>query len=245
MSDKQLATQQPASILATVASKYGLAAKNLYDTLADTIFPSKKSATPEQVQSLLIVANQYDLNPFTKEIYAFPGKGGGIVPVVGVDGWLKMANSHPMFDGMDIVFKDDENGTPVSCTCTIYRKDRNHPIVITEYYAENRRTTDPWKTNPHRMLRHRAVIQAIRTAFSFGGIYEPDEAERVIEAQAVVRSAGVVDAVSAALSAPEPEPAFEMPKATEAAAEPVEAQYAEAATETDAAADEFFSDIEV
>ena len=61
MTDNQLAPQQPASILATVATKYGLAAKNLYDTLADTIFPSKKSATPEQVQSLLIVANQYDL----------------------------------------------------------------------------------------------------------------------------------------------------------------------------------------
>lgn len=245
MTDNQLAPQQPASILATVATKYGLAAKNLYDTLADTIFPSKKSATPEQVQSLLIVANQYDLNPFTKEIYAFPGKGGGIVPVVGVDGWLKMANQHPMFDGMDIEFDDDDNGTPKSCTCTIHRKDRNHPIRITEYYAENRRTTDPWKTNPHRMLRHRAVIQAIRTAFSFSGIYEPDEAERVIEAQAVVRSAGVVDAVSAALSEPEPKPDFEMPTASEAPEEPAEAEYTEVSSQPDNLADEFFSDIEV
>jgi len=244
MTDNQLAPQQPASILATVATKYGLAAKNLYDTLADTIFPSKKSATPEQVQSLLIVANQYDLNPFTKEIYAFPGKGGGIVPVVGVDGWLKMANQHPMFDGMDIEFEDDDSGTPKSCTCTIHRKDRGHPTRITEYYAENRRTTDPWKTNPHRMLRHRAVIQGIRTAFSFSGIYEPDEAEGVIEAQAIVRSAGVVDAVSAALTEPEATPDFDM-KTGEVVAEPVEAEPVEAKSEIDQMADSIFGDLEV
>ena len=221
MTDNQLAPQQPASILATVATKYGLAAKNLYDTLADTIFPSKKSATPEQVQSLLIVANQYDLNPFTKEIYAFPGKGG-----------------------MDIEFDDDDSGTPKSCTCTIHRKDRGHPTRITEYYAENRRTTDPWKTNPHRMLRHRAVIQGIRTAFSFSGIYEPDEAEGVIEAQAIVRSAGVVDAVSAALTEPEATPDFDM-KTGEVVAEPVEAEPVEAKSEIDQMADSIFGDLEV
>lgn len=223
---KEIAQAQPApSVLAKVAGKFNMTGSNLLGTLAETIFPSKKSATPEQVQALLIVADQYDLNPFTKEIYAFPSKGGGIAPVVGIDGWLKLANNHPAFDGMDISFDDDEDNRPVSCTCTIHRKDRGHPIVITEYYAENRRMTEPWKLNPHRMLRHRAVIQAIRVAFSFSGIYSPDETEAWAGDQEP-REAEVIEAFTAQLAettkSTEPEaPADEMPlsQETEAAAD--------------------------
>jgi hypothetical protein len=34
------------------------------------------------------------------------------------------------------------------------------------------------------MLRHKAMIQCARIAFGFGGIYDADEAERIIESQA-------------------------------------------------------------
>lgn len=176
------------SILAKVADSYGLNPRGLADTLAATIFPNKKSATPEQVQALLIVADQYGLNPFTREVYAFPNKGG-VVPIVSVDGWLKMANNHPEFDGMETEFTDAEDGTPISCTARVYRKDRRVAITATEYYSENKRNTEPWRNSPHRMLRHRAVIQAIRMAFSFAGIYEPDEGERIVEAEASQASA--------------------------------------------------------
>jgi hypothetical protein len=37
----------------------------------------------------------------------------------------------------------------------------------------------PWLTQPRRMLRHRAMVQCARTCFGLGGLYEPDEAERV------------------------------------------------------------------
>jgi phage recombination protein Bet len=225
------------SVLSKVATKYSMTGGNLLSTLSDTIFPSRKSATPEQVQALLIVADQYNLNPFTKEVYAFPGKGGGIMPVVSVDGWLKLANSHPMFDGMDIKFEDDKDLKPISCTCTIYRKDRGHPIQITEYYSENRRMTDPWKTNPHRMLRHRAIIQAIRVAFSFSGIYLPDEVEAMSDATQDPREAEVIDVFSQALreyaeEEPEPKPEEE--------AEPMEVA-SKLSPSTEAAADELFA----
>jgi len=227
---KEVATTQapPPSVLAKVAGKFNMTGSNLLGTLAETIFPSKKSATPEQVQALLIVADQYNLNPFTKEVYAFPGKGGGIVPVVGIDGWLKLANNHPAFDGMDITFDDDEDNRPISCTCTIHRKDRGHPIVITEYYAENRRMTEPWKLNPHRMLRHRAVIQAIRVAFSFSGIYSPDETEQWVVEQEP-REAEVMEAFASKLAElPEPAPAVaEMSEETEKAADELFTEEAE------------------
>ena len=52
----------------------------LVSTLKQTAF--KGQVTDAQMTALLIVANQYGLNPWTKEIYAFPDKNNGIVPVV-------------------------------------------------------------------------------------------------------------------------------------------------------------------
>lgn len=149
--------------------------EELVQTLKATAFRS--NATDAQFNVLMIVANQYGLNPFTKEIYAFPDKNNGITPVVGVDGWARIINSHPQFDGME--FTSDAE----SCTCKIYRKDRNHPTIVTEYLEECKRPTQPWNSHPRRMLRHKAMIQAARLAFGFGGIYDEDEAERIEAAE--------------------------------------------------------------
>lgn len=135
----------------------------------------KGQVSDAQMSALLIVANQYRLNPWTKEIYAFPDKSNGIVPVVGVDGWARIINENPMFDGMDFQ-QDDE-----SCTCIIYRKDRTHPIKTTEYMSECKRPTGPWQSHPKRMLRHKAMIQCARLAFGYVGIYDQDEAERIVD----------------------------------------------------------------
>lgn len=112
-------------------------------------------------------------------------KQNGIVPVVGVDGWSRIINENQQFDGMD--FEQDNE----SCTCRIYRKDRNHPICVTEWMDECRREpfktregreiTGPWQSHPKRMLRHKAMIQCARLAFGFAGIYDKDEAERIVE----------------------------------------------------------------
>lgn len=146
---------------------------DLVSVLKATAF--KGQVSDAQMTALLIVANQYRLNPWTKEIYAFPDKNNGIVPVVGVDGWSRIINENPMFDGMD--FQQDEE----SCTCIIYRKDRTHPIKVTEYMSECKRGAGPWISHPKRMLRHKAMIQGARLAFGFVGIYDQDEAERIVD----------------------------------------------------------------
>jgi phage recombination protein Bet len=136
----------------------------------------KGQVSDAQMSALLIVANQYRLNPWTKEIYAFPDKNNGIVPVVGVDGWSRIINENPQFDGMD--FEQNEE----SCTCIIHRKDRTHPIKVTEYMSECRRpNVGPWQSHPKRMLRHKAMIQCARLAFGYVGIYDQDEAERIVD----------------------------------------------------------------
>ena len=151
---------------------------DLVEVMKATAF--KGQVTDAQMAALLVVSNQYGLNPWTKEIYAFPDRQNGIVPIVGVDGWSRIINSQPQFDGLDFE-QDDE-----SCTCVIYRKDRNHPIRVTEWMSECKRSNvGPWQSHPRRMLRHKAMIQCARLAFGFVGIYEPDEAERIIEAQPI------------------------------------------------------------
>lgn len=159
-----------------LASQFDLGdGTGLTETLKSTAFKSDKPVSDEQMTALLIVANQYGLNPFTREIYAFPDKGG-IVPVVGVDGWSRIMNSDTRFDGIE--FRQDNE----SCTCIIHRKDRNHPTMATEYMDECKRdNSTAWKSHPRRMLRHKAMIQAARLAFGFTGIYDQDEAERIIE----------------------------------------------------------------
>jgi hypothetical protein len=92
-----------------------------------------------------------------------------------VDGWIKLMNRHPQFDG--IQFRtDDVDGKPFSVTATIYLKDRSRPVEITEFFSECNRNSEPWKVNPRRMLRHKALIQCARVAFGFSGITDEEEA---------------------------------------------------------------------
>ena len=164
------------TLTAKLAERFDMGdSDGLIDVLTTTAFRGQK-VSPAQMTALLVVANQYGLNPWTNEIYAFP-KDNGIIPVVGVDGWSRIVNEHPQHDGLDFSFSEDNT----SCTCTIYRKDRSHPIVVTEYMNECQRNTQPSKSHPKRMLRHKAMIQCARLAFGFTGIYDQDEAERIVE----------------------------------------------------------------
>lgn len=164
-------------LLNKFAQRYEMGATpaEVANTLKQTCF--KGQVSDAQMVALLIVADQYKLNPFTKELYAFPDKNNGIVPVVGLDGWSRIINEHPQFDGMDFEMPADGS----EYTCRIYRKDRKHPTSITEYMSECKRNTQPWQSHPKRMLRHKAMIQCARLAFGYTGIFDEDEAQRIVE----------------------------------------------------------------
>lgn len=191
-----------------LAERFGLGADgNVLDTLKATAF--KGPANDAQMTALLIVAQQYGLNPFTKEIYAFPDKNNGIVPVVGVDGWSRIINEHPQFDGLEFEQHDKE------CTCIIYRKDRTKPTKVTEYKDECSRNTGPWQSHPKRMLRHKALIQCARLAFGYTGIYDQDEAERIVEGTEKIggqASGTVINGTAERVTEPKPYPADQFEK---------------------------------
>jgi phage recombination protein Bet len=170
-------------LMATFAGKYNVDPDKMKGTLKATAFKTGKNdpeVTDEQLMALLIVAQQYNLNPFTKEIYAFPDNKGGIVPMVPIDGWIRIINEHPALDAIE--FKDSsESGDEHNAwfECSITRKDRSKPVVVREYFAECKRNTQPWQSHPRRMLRHKALIQCARIAFGFAGIHDPDEGEGI------------------------------------------------------------------
>jgi phage recombination protein Bet len=171
----QVNTQTKTSALATMAGRLSVDPNKLLDTLKATCF---KGASAEEMLVLVAVSNRYGLDPLTKQIYAFPSKGG-ITPVVSVDGWLHILNSQPQFDGIEFLFEDGPDGKPASVTAVVYRKDRTRPTKVTEYFAECYRPTEPWKQFPRRMLRHKAVKEAVRVAFGISGITDEDEARDI------------------------------------------------------------------
>jgi phage recombination protein Bet len=158
--------------LTLLASRLNVDPKVLMDSMKETVF---KGATNAELLSLVVVAYEYRLNPMLRELYAFPKKGGGIVPVVGIDGWARIVNRQDDFDGVDFSWQEGDNGKPICCTCTMHVKGRSRPIVVAEFYAECHRNTDPWNNMPHRMLRHKAFMQAGRLAFGVSGIHDEDE----------------------------------------------------------------------
>jgi len=181
MSNVTTLPAQPRGVIATMAERYEMDSRAFEATIRATCMPkgnNQRDATREEFAAFLLVAKEYGLNPLTKEIYAFPAKGGGIVPVVGIDGWVNLVNSHPQMDGMEFEALEDGKGNLEGMTCKIFRKDRSRPTVVTEFYEECKRDTDPWKMK-RRMMRHKSLIQCARYAFGFSNLYDEDEARDI------------------------------------------------------------------
>lgn len=179
------------NLIAKFADRFSVDESKVMDILKSTAFKQRDGNPPtdEQMTALMIVADQYGLNPFVKEIYAYPDKANGIVPVVGVDGWSRIMNEHPQMDGIEFRYSEEmvthkNKNCHVWIEAVITRKDRSKPIVVREYFDEVVRSVNystPWDSHPKRMHRHKTEIQAVRVAFGFAGIYDEDEAERIIE----------------------------------------------------------------
>lgn len=176
--------EKTSPVILKFAEANGVLPASMIATLKATVFPQKDKdknpivVTNEMLIAFLIVADRYKLNPFIKEIYAFPTKAGGIMPMVPVDGWANIVNSNPQCNGW--TFEDVLVGEKViAIKCKMYRKDREYPAEVVEYLSECfMPNKEPWQKWPTRMLRHKAFIQAARLAFSLGGIYDEDEIDR-------------------------------------------------------------------
>jgi phage recombination protein Bet len=160
-----------------------------YDSFVRLIIQSALSRltiwTQADLERLLLTAERLGLDPLSNEIYAIEkaavaGKKAQIIFVVGVDGWTKIINSHPAFDGMKFVESETgDDDLPIFFECTIFRKDRKVATTVREYMYEVHTNQGAWLTHPRRMLRHKSMVQCARICFGLGGVLEPDEIERM------------------------------------------------------------------
>ena len=176
---------EPLSIVDRSVLRSGLSYDSFVRLLIQSALSRLSIWTQADLDRLLMLSERLGLDPLNNEIYAIEispdsGKKARIVFVVGVDGWSKIINSHPQFDGMKFVESgpgDDE--LPFYFECTIFRKDRKVATSVREYMYEVHTGQGAWLTHPRRMLRHKAMVQCARICFGLSGIYEPDEAIRI------------------------------------------------------------------
>jgi len=134
--------------------------------------------TPEAVQhNALRLIGKHELDPFADEISIYQHEDGHWQAFITIDGWSKLINSHPAFNGISFTESDELiGGVPSWMGCAIYRNDRVAPIEIKEYLCEIQTEHSIWKDMPRRMLRHRVVAQCARLAF---GISIPESSNKV------------------------------------------------------------------
>lgn len=169
--------------LAVIAQNTGASVEDITDVLRGMIVSAKNQhgaqATNAELAIVTGVCATYGLNPLVKECAAFVS-GGKLSVVVMVDGWYKLVNRRPEFDGVEFDDKFDDNGNLASITCRMFIKGRERPVCVTEYMSECK---DPkssvWQKWPARMLRHKAYIQCARMAFGISEVIDDDEASRI------------------------------------------------------------------
>jgi len=197
-------TEDKLGVLAALGLRFGVDGKKLLEIVKETCFAVGKGEAPFTNDELflgLTLAHRYALDPFAREVYLFRSRGK-VQPIIGLDGWVTLANRQPEYDGCDLAPVEDAQGNLRGYRCAIYRKDRTRPTVVVEDLAECRRDTDPWRLMPRRMLRGKAFAQAVRLAFGVRAPADEADADVVPDTLTPVRVVGPVPA--AASAAPEP-----------------------------------------
>ncbi len=119
------------------------------------------------ILTVLRMMQSFHLDPLLEEISFTQYEDGQWHVFITIEGCAKLLNQHPQFNGL--LFNQANtliDGVPEWIECSIYRKDREVPTTVREYYIEVRGENTIWKKMPRRILRHRALQQCVRLAMT-------------------------------------------------------------------------------
>lgn len=140
-----------------------------------------KDANTQEFGMFLELCKATGLNPFLKEVW-FIKMGGRPIIMTSRDGYMKIANSNPAFDGMESGTIDDNEGKPIKGYCKVYRKDRKFPIYCEAKFNEYYNTKNPiWNQYPSAMIQKVAEVMALKRSFSISGLVTKEEMEANID----------------------------------------------------------------
>jgi hypothetical protein len=118
------------------------------------------------------VCRRTGLDPFLKEVWYVAEKN---LIMAGRDGYLRIANQHPAFAGIETRVERDKQGLPVKAVCTVWRKDRSHPTIAEAYFNEYQKPSPVWKQYPSAMIGKVAEVLALKRSFAINGVVTEEE----------------------------------------------------------------------
>jgi phage recombination protein Bet len=160
----------------------------LVETIKSTV---AKDATDEELYMFLTIANQYDLNPFMKEIW-FTKMNGDVAIMTSRDGYKKLAERKPNFRKCQsmAVYENDEfemelvMGEVMNITHKFKQKDRGNIIgayavlkttdhdnyVSYVNFREYDKRNHIWKSYPTSMIRKVAETEVYKNFADVNGL---------------------------------------------------------------------------
>lgn len=150
-------------------------------TVAQTLRATvARDTTPSEYWIFAQYCKTTGLNPLKNEIWCIKTRDR-MQLMTGINGYLAIANRHPMFDGIQTVI-NEQDGKVISATCRVWRKDRKYAHECTAYMSEfykpgynGKKST--WDLMPRKMLEKVAKCHTLREAFpqEMNGLYTEDE----------------------------------------------------------------------
>lgn len=141
----------------------------LFDLLREK-WECEQPFTNEELFPAVSMIARYGLDPLMNEIRCTRERSGRVISVILIDGWVKILNRTPGYDGHEQTIEWDEDHNPRSCTTTIHSKNRSHPVSYTAYWSEYSIIGGELKESiPIHMLRMFSLRQAARQFAPIGG----------------------------------------------------------------------------
>lgn len=173
--------QRLEALISRAQQRSGLSYETFVRCVTENAFGSIVVWSEYDMERLLVACEALQLSPVGREVFAIkgPDQRSGVQIVIGLEGWLRLMDQHPAFEGMQFIESEElEEGVPSWIECKIYRRDRRKPISAKEYLSESKRGEGAWLTHPRRMLRNKSLVQCARLAFALpslaSGVYQDE-----------------------------------------------------------------------
>ena len=154
-------------------------------------------ANDEELTMFLYLSQKTGLDPFANEIWFIQVNGKNRI-LTGRDGYLKIANNHPAFKGLesDAVYSNDvftrrmsnngeniirheyslkDRGELLGAYAKVYRSDRDIPTFFLAPMRDYNKNSGAWLQYPHAMIIKVAEAMALKRAFAISGLCTQEE----------------------------------------------------------------------
>lgn len=155
-------------------------------------------ASDEELTMFLYLAHKTGLDPFSNEIWFIQMNGKNKI-MTGRDGYLKIANNHPAFQGMesDAIYEFDkftrstsgqdqsiiehsydslkDRGRLLGAYAKVWRSDRKVPSFFLAPMSDYDKKKGCWLQYPHAMIIKVAEAMALKRAFAISGLCTQEE----------------------------------------------------------------------